>query len=206
MFWKYNWMQWCTLTRTLPSSRAIVWDTPIYWVWTWTVLTTITSLHPTQNLTGSSWGYLWFRITHAKFGRQSLFFVLPNMIMQLLYLNRLHWLPVKERNQFKVLLYVFKCLNGHAPSYLASRFTRYHKTRTGLRSAQDNTRLSVPNFRRKALQSAADKSFSLAAPLGSLDNLPASIRTANLVERVCKTREEEEVKTITFHLKCIVIA
>ena len=98
----------------------------------------------------------------------------------------------------------------HAPSYLASRFTRYHKTRTGLCSAQDNTRLSVPKFRRKALQSAADKSFSLAAPLGSLDHLTASIRTANLVERVCKTREEEdeeeEANTITFRLNCIVIA
>ena len=29
--------------------------------------------------------------------------------------------------------------------------------------------LSVPKFRRKALQSAADKSFSLAAPAGSME-------------------------------------
>ena len=91
-----------------------------------------------------------------------------------------HWLPVKERIQFKILLYVFKCLNGHAPSYLASCFTHYHQTRTGLRSAQDSTRLSVPKFRRKALQSAADKSFSLAAP-ALWNNLPTSIRTANSV-------------------------
>ena len=113
----------------------------------------------------------------SKIGQQSLFFVLPNMT---LYLNRLHWLPVKERIQFKILLYVFKCLNGHAPSYLASCFTHYHQTRTGLRSAQDSTRLSVPKFRRKALQSAADKSFSLAAP-ALWNNLPTSIRTANSV-------------------------
>ena len=116
----------------------------------------------------------------SKIGRQSLFFVLPNMITRLFYLNRLHWLPVKERIQFKILLYVFKCLNGQAPSYLASCFTHYHQTRTGLSSAQDSTRLSVPKFRRKALQSAADKSFSLASP-ALWNNLPTSIRTANSV-------------------------
>ena len=31
------------------------------------------------------------------------------------YLNRLHWLPVKERIQSKILVYVFKCL--HSSSY-----------------------------------------------------------------------------------------
>ncbi len=32
------------------------------------------------------------------------------------FLKELHWLPVKERIQYKILLYVFKCLNGQAPS------------------------------------------------------------------------------------------
>ena len=33
-------------------------------------------------------------------------------------LENVHWLPVQQRIMFKVLLFVFKCLNGLAPPYL----------------------------------------------------------------------------------------
>ena len=33
-------------------------------------------------------------------------------------LKKLHWLPIKFRIQFKILLLIYKCLNGLAPSYL----------------------------------------------------------------------------------------
>ena len=33
------------------------------------------------------------------------------------HLKRLHWLKVKERIQFKILLLVYKSLNGQAPDY-----------------------------------------------------------------------------------------
>ena len=48
----------------------------------------------------------------SKIGQQNLFFCASKHDHATLYLNRLHWLPVKERIQFKILLYVFKCLNG----------------------------------------------------------------------------------------------
>ena len=32
--------------------------------------------------------------------------------------DKLHWLPITKRNDFKVAVMVFKCINGHAPSYL----------------------------------------------------------------------------------------
>ena len=53
---------------------------------------------------------------------------------------------MKERNQFELLLFVFKFLNGYALPYLASCFTRYNQTHNGLSYAMDNTRLSVPKF------------------------------------------------------------
>ena len=93
------------------------------------------------------------------------------------YLQRLHWLPVKERIQFKILLYVFKCLNGSAPSYLSSCFTLYNPTRTGLRSASDITLLSVPRYQSNTLKSAGDKSFTLASP-DLWNKLPISLRTS----------------------------
>ena len=36
-------------------------------------------------------------------------------------LKELHWLPVQQRIKFKLLLTVYKCLNGSAPLYLRRR-------------------------------------------------------------------------------------
>ena len=35
-------------------------------------------------------------------------------------LQKLHWLPVKFRIMFKILILVYKCLNGMGPNYLTS--------------------------------------------------------------------------------------
>ena len=51
-----------------------------------------------------------------------------------------HWLPVKKRINFKVLLYAYKALNNFAPSYLSQRFTLYQPSRQ-LRSSEDKTLL-----------------------------------------------------------------
>ncbi|MDG2589834.1 hypothetical protein P7M45_23125, partial [Vibrio parahaemolyticus] len=40
-------------------------------------------------------------------------------------LKLLHWLPVRFRIDFKVLLLVFKCLNGLGPSYLSDLLLPY---------------------------------------------------------------------------------
>lgn len=45
-------------------------------------------------------------------------------------LESLHWLPVCFRIDFKVLLLVFKCLNGLGPSYLADMLLSYEPSRT----------------------------------------------------------------------------
>ena len=36
---------------------------------------------------------------------------------------RLHWLPIKFRINFKIAMLCFKCIHGHAPSYLKSMVT-----------------------------------------------------------------------------------
>ena len=38
-------------------------------------------------------------------------------------LEKLHWLPIRSRVKYKILLLVYKCLNGMAPDYLASMIT-----------------------------------------------------------------------------------
>ena len=78
----------------------------------------------------------------------------------------------------KILLYVYKCLNGHAPDYLSCCLSPYSQSRPGLRSALDTTRLAQPNISSKSLWSAANKAFSLAAP-ALWNQLPIAIRSSN---------------------------
>ena len=56
------------------------------------------------------------------------------------YLNELHWLLVRERIIFKILVFVHKCLIGTAPGYLTSCLSPYQPgRRASLRSASDIT-------------------------------------------------------------------
>ena len=41
------------------------------------------------------------------------------------FLKELYWLPIKDRIHFKILLFVFKCLNSIGPSHLASMLSLY---------------------------------------------------------------------------------
>ncbi|CDR10475.1 unnamed protein product, partial [Oncorhynchus mykiss] len=59
-------------------------------------------------------------------------------------LASLHWLPVKARADFKVLLLTYKTLHGLAPTYLSDLVLPYIPTRT-LRS-QDAGLLIVPRI------------------------------------------------------------
>ncbi len=92
------------------------------------------------------------------------------------YLRELHWLPVQERISFKILVYVYKCINELAPGYLTSCLTLYRPARSGLRSASDTTRLIQPNTIR-CLQSASNRTFSNCAPQ-LWNSLAQSIRTS----------------------------
>ena len=52
-------------------------------------------------------------------------------------LKELHWLPVRKRIEFKILLLAYKCLHGTAPSYLRELLKEYVPPRT-LRSTSKN--------------------------------------------------------------------
>ena len=73
-------------------------------------------------------------------------------------LKELHWLPVRERIQFKLLILTWKSLNGIAPQYLSNLLVPYKPTRA-LRSS-DKHLLVVP----RTLSSLGDRAFSAIAP------------------------------------------
>ena len=88
-------------------------------------------------------------------------------------LASLHWLPVKARADFKVLLLTYKAL--HAPTYLSDLVLPYIPTRT-LRS-QDAGLLTVPRISK---HTAGGRAFSYIAPF-SWNGLPIHVRDADSV-------------------------
>ena len=87
--------------------------------------------------------------------------------------NELHWLPIKDRIVFKILMLTYKCLYGLAPSYLADLLTTYQPNRS-LRSA---TQFLLDPPRHIATSYYGERAFSTSAP--KLWNaLPQSIKNA----------------------------
>ena len=58
-------------------------------------------------------------------------------------LKKLHWLPIQQRIEFKILLITFKCINGQGPEYLSELLTPYSK-RQHLNSGITYQFISVP--------------------------------------------------------------
>ncbi len=88
-------------------------------------------------------------------------------------LASLHWLPVHFRITFKMILFVFKSLNGLAPPYISELLHPYMPTHS-LRSA-DQLFLNVPKTKRKL---RGDHAFAVAAPK-LWNDLPLPIRQAS---------------------------
>ena len=86
------------------------------------------------------------------------------------FLKELHWLPIKDRIHFKILLFVFKCLSNIGASYLASMLSLYTSAHIGLRSLKGSTRFQEHKMYPRTLISAADRSFYFTAP--KLLNIP----------------------------------
>ncbi len=59
-------------------------------------------------------------------------------------LRSLHWLPVTFRIDFKVLLLIYKSLNGLGPKYIADMLTEYKPNRP-LRSL-GSSQVEIPRF------------------------------------------------------------
>ena len=76
-------------------------------------------------------------------------------------LAALHWLPVEQRVEFKLLLNTWKALNDQAPTYIKELLTP-HEARRSLRSA-DKKLLDPPSSRAKYTQ-YGDRAFQYSAP------------------------------------------
>ena len=90
-------------------------------------------------------------------------------------LKSLHWLPVRYRIDFKILLMTYKALNGMAPKYICELLV-YRDARQSRSTSQNY--LIVPKTR---CVTFGDRAFSVYAPR-EWNKLPLSIRNATSVE------------------------
>ncbi|KAK0138873.1 hypothetical protein N1851_024575 [Merluccius polli] len=89
-------------------------------------------------------------------------------------LRQLHWLPVKQRIHFKILLTTYKALNNLAPSYLTDllhRPTHPHRTR----STAANTLTPITRTKYRTI---GDRAFAIAAPT-LWNTIPLAIRNSD---------------------------
>uniref|UniRef100_A0A3B3I2H5 Reverse transcriptase domain-containing protein n=1 Tax=Oryzias latipes TaxID=8090 RepID=A0A3B3I2H5_ORYLA len=106
-------------------------------------------------------------------------------------LKSLHWLPVRFRIDFKVLLMVYKCFYGLGPSYLNDIILKYEPSRT-LRSSGTGL-LVVPKVRTKT---HGEASFCHYGPR-LWNGLPENLRAAETVE-VFKKRLKTHLFSLAF--------
>ena len=92
-------------------------------------------------------------------------------------LRDLHWLPVRQRILFKMLLIVYKALNGLAPSYITELLkVKSHMHSHNLRSSQDTLLLQIPSHKTKI--TLGDRAFACAGPR-AWNNLPLAVRKSS---------------------------
>lgn len=91
-------------------------------------------------------------------------------------LKQLHWLPIQQRIQYKILLLTYKALNGSSPVYI-SELLSYSNPNRLLRSS-NKCLLQVPASR---TSSHGDRAFSISAPR-LWNTLPLDIKKAESVQ------------------------
>ena len=103
----------------------------------------------------------------------------------------LHWLPIGERFDYKILTLVFKSLNNQAPMYLQDLLCECPKKEKSLHSDSIHRRLIIPFTKCKTLTT---HSFSVRGPT-LWNGLPNNIKMS-------KTLDEYKGHLKTFLFKC----
>ncbi len=95
--------------------------------------------------------------------------------------SSLHWLPIKFRIRFKVLVFTYRALHGQAPAHISDLLHPYF-TSWSLKSS-DQGLLVVPRAR---LKTKGDRAFEVVAPT-LWSALPLVRRSAVAFKKQLKT-------------------
>ena len=110
-------------------------------------------------------------------------------------LKDLHWLPIRKRIEFKILLLTFKCMQGCAPLYLRKLLVKQAKTRTLRSNTKNLLQIPLTNLKR-----FGDRAFCAYAPR-LWNELPDNIKAADTSS---VQNFKKQLKTLLFR-KCVYI-
>ena len=96
-------------------------------------------------------------------------------------MRQLHWLPIRFRHKYKMLLHVYRCMKDEALEYLWQKLNLRNPARM-THSATECNLLQVPYNKRKT---SADHGFSSAGPM-LWNSLPLELQTAPSVSNFKK--------------------
>ena len=88
-----------------------------------------------------------------------------------------HWLPVKQRINFKILLITYKAMNGQAPTYITDSVLSFYRPARPLCSSTQNM-LRNPRYN---LKNYGGRSFAVAVPR-LWNALPLTVKNSNSVD------------------------
>lgn len=111
-----------------------------------------------------------------------------------LHMKTMHWLPIPQRIDFKVLILTYKCLYGNAPSYL-QQLVHWHVPKRNLRST-NSYEMTVPVNKRNK-KNFADRAFVHIAPR-LWNELPFVVRSSPTLETF-KSRLKTHLFTIAYN-------
>ena len=109
-------------------------------------------------------------------------------------LRELHWLPVAQRIQFKLLTLMHGAVHANTPHYLADRISPYVPCRS-LRSADQSLVVPMVNLER-----LGQRAFSCAGPTTLWNTLPIGLRMQHDSKHV-----KRDLKTFLFNKVFFVI-
>ena len=92
-------------------------------------------------------------------------------------LKELHWLPIYKRIEYKILIIVYKCINGTGPKYLSDMLEIYQPGRF-LRSSSNGILLKESKSK---LATGGARTFSKLAPK-LWNKLPLPIRNSQSLD------------------------
>ena len=100
-------------------------------------------------------------------------------------MRHLHWLPIRFRYEYKMLMHVYRCMKGQAPEYLQQKLILRNPAQMTCSATEFNF-LQIPYNRRKTL---ADQGFSLAGPRlwNSLPLELGTVPSVSMFKKLLKT-------------------
>ena len=95
-------------------------------------------------------------------------------------LKTLHWLPIQQQIEFKILVLTHKCINNSAPGYLQDLISVKEQKRVNMRSNSMGVLLNIPTVKQTTF---AARSFRHIVPT-LWNRLPTNIRCTNNLDKL----------------------